>query len=122
MRRALVVIVLLSLAAVEPAASAARATTSSCRHLITDRRGDAYSWFLPTRPYNPDADLLYVDAVTTPTTIDFTVTMARVDPKPTTGTNVTVYFTINTQGATFDYSVTAAHEIDGTTFSLQNED
>jgi hypothetical protein len=122
MRRALLTVFVLSLALPVVVTTAARAATSDCRHLITDPRGDAYSWFLPTQPYNPDADLLYVDARTTRTTIDLIVTMAKVEEKPTTGTGVGIYFSITNQGATVDYMANVNHAIDGTSYSMQNDD
>jgi len=77
-------------------------------------------WFLPTRPDNAEADLLYLDARTTPTTIDFIATMATVNPTPTTGTSLIIYFSTDDQGKAGDWDVSVSHEIDGTSFGLQN--
>jgi hypothetical protein len=100
--------------------AATPASSRACAHLITDPRGNARMWFLPTKPYNPDADLLYLDARTSKSTIELIVTMARVDTKPTTGTSVITYFTTDHQGSHGDWGVTVNHQIDGTTFELQN--
>jgi hypothetical protein len=100
--------------------SAATSASRACAHLISDARGNAQMWFLPTKPYNPEADLLYFDARTTPTTIVLTATMAKVNPAPTTGTTVLVYFTTDNQGRKGDWDVSIDHQIDGTTASLQN--
>jgi hypothetical protein len=105
------------------AADASSATTTrNCGHLIVDPRGDSYSWFLPTRPYNSEADLLSVDAVTTPSAVNFTVRMASVNAHPTTGTLVSIYFTVGHQGGSGDYLVTVNHQIDATSYDLQNDD
>jgi hypothetical protein len=103
-----------------PAAHAAHSASNGCRHLITDRRGDAHEWFLPTGPYNAEADLLYLDARTSARSVDFTVGMASVNPMPTTGTSVTVYFTTDNQGRNGDWYVDLDHNIDGTDYSVQN--
>jgi hypothetical protein len=100
----------------------ASSTTRNCGHLIVNPRGDAQEWFLPTRPYNAEADLLTADAVTTSSTVDFTVKMASVNPTPTTGTFVTIYFTVERQGAKTDYEVSVNHQIDATSYELQNDD
>lgn len=107
---------------VPAAASSAPASTPGCAHLLVDARGNAREWFLPGSPYNADADLLYVDARTTGSTLVLTTGLAHIDTKPTTGTLITVYFTTNHQGATHDYSADIDHEIDGDSFSVQNSD
>lgn len=103
-----------------PGAAAPARSARSCAHLITDARGNAQMWFLPTKPYNPEADLLYLDARATAKTIAFTVTMAQVNPAPATGTSVNIYFTTDNQGHAGDWNVGIDHYIDGTTYGLQN--
>lgn len=105
-----------------PVAATASATTGSCAHLLSDPRGNAKEWFVPGSPYNADADLLSVDAATTAKTIDFTVTLAKVEPAPTTGTDVSIYFTSDHQGTLADFSVNISHAIDGDSFGLENSD
>jgi hypothetical protein len=102
--------------------ASASSATHNCGHLIVDRNGDAQEWFLPNRPYNPEADLLTVDAVTTASKVDFTVKMASVNPQPTTGTFVTIYFTVGHQGGTSNYEVSVNHQIDTTSYGWQNDD
>src|SRR5438309_5209932 len=94
LRRGVLALAGVLISASVPAAEAAHGTTKNCGHLIVDRRGDAVEWFLPTQPYNSEADLLYLDATTTRGTVDFTVTMASVNPRPTTATDVIIYFTL----------------------------
>jgi len=103
-------------------AEASVAATHNCGHLIVDPRGNAYEFFLPNKPYNPEADLLTVDAVTTSSKVVFTVKMASVNPKPTTGTDVGIYFTADHQGGSSNWLVDVSHEIDATTYVLQNQD
>jgi hypothetical protein len=121
-RRSIAVTCVLSLAAVTLAtgAVAAPGSSPSCAHLISDPHGDAQMWFVPTKPYNPEADLLYLDARTTASTIDLTATMASVNPTPTTGTTVIIYFTTDDQGRSGDWDVSITHAVDGTSFGLQN--
>ncbi|MBV9099014.1 MAG: hypothetical protein JO079_13250 [Frankiaceae bacterium] len=97
-------------------------TTRNCGHLIVDPRGNAYEFFLPTKPYNPEADLLSVDAVTTKSTVVFTVRMASVNAHPTIGAGVVIYFTVARQGGTSDYLVSVNHDVDGTAYGLENQD
>ena len=97
-------------------------TTHNCGHLVVDPRGNSYEFFLPTKPYNPETDILTIDAITTPADVDFTIRMASVNPQPTTGTLVTIYFTVNHQGGSSDYSVTVNHQVDGTNYQWQNSD
>jgi len=115
-------VVVVTLVPVLAATAHAATGTHNCGHLITDPRGDAQMWYLPTKPYNPEADLLFLDAVTTRSTVDFTATLAKVDEPPVTGTAVTTYFVAHHQGQTVDYSVTVDHEPDGDTYSMQNDD
>jgi len=105
---------------VSPAAAAP--ATRNCGHLIVDPRGNSYEFFLPTKPYNPETDLLSVDAVTTASDVVFTVTMASVNASPTTGTSVAVYFTVSHQGGLAHYLVSVNHEVDATTYLIQNQD
>jgi hypothetical protein len=93
-----------------------------CRHLITDPRGNAQMWFLPTKPANPQADLLYVDAAYTRSGVDFSFTMASVQARPSTGTDITVYFTSGQQGPKSHFNVNISHEIDGDSFGVENTD
>lgn len=79
-------------------------------------------WFLPTRPYNPQADLLYVDAKPSSGSLDFTLTMASVESAPTTGTDITLYFTVGQQGPTKHFYVNIDHAIDGTSFAVEDAD
>lgn len=104
------------------APAGATVATHNCGHLAADPRGNAYEFFLPTKPYNPEADLLSVDAVTTSSDVLFTVAMASVNPKPTTGTTVAIYFTVGHQGGVSNYLVSISHQIDATTYVIQNED
>jgi hypothetical protein len=104
-----------------PSAWAATAT-HNCGHLIVDPRGDAYQWFLPTKPYSPEADLLWVDAVTTASKLTFTVRVASMNPKPTTGAEVSIYFSVDHQGGTTNWLVSVSHEVDGDSYVLQNDD
>jgi hypothetical protein len=101
--------------------SATATAPRNCGHLIADPRGNAYMWFLPTRPYNADADLLALDAKSTRAMLEFTVSMAAVSPTPATGTVVTIYFNHDYQGGSASYEVNVFHQIDGTTYSLQND-
>jgi hypothetical protein len=101
-------------------APSSQAAGRNCHHLITDPRGNAQEWFLPTKPYNPDADLLYLDAAASARVVDFTLTMASVSAAPTTGTDITVYFHTADQGSPGDWYVDINHAIDGTTYSVQN--
>jgi len=96
--------------------------THNCGHLIVDPRGDAYDFYLPTKPYNPEADLLSVDAVTTATTVEFTARMASVNAHPTTGSSVGIYFAIDHQGGTSNYIVSASHQADADTYVVENQD
>jgi len=109
-------------AATRAAAAPAAAETHNCGHLIVDPRGNAYEFFLPTKPYNPEADLLSVDAVTTKSAVNFTVRMASVNAHPTMGAGVAIYFIVAGQDATADYLVDVSHDIDATTYTLQNQD
>ena len=79
-------------------------------------------WFVPTHPYNADADLLSLDARTRNASVDFTVTMAAVRAQPAIGTAVIIYFGTQHQGARADYDVSISHSIDGTAFGLENAD
>jgi hypothetical protein len=124
-QRALMMAVVAALFGSASAAHAAPGSTKShppknCGHLIVDRRGDANAWFLPTRPYNAEAALLYLDATSSAHTVDFTITMASVSATPTTGTTVTVYFHTSNQGRAGDWYVNVDHNLDGTVFGLQN--
>lgn len=124
MRRFVVVASALALGgaiAIAIPSSAAPAKSRACAHLITDARGNAQEWFLPTKPYNPEADLLFFDARTTPTSVVFIATMAKVNPAPTTDTTVIAYFTTSNQGRKGDWEVSVNHAIDGTSFALQND-
>lgn len=102
--------------------TAGAAPTHNCGHLLVDPRGNAYAYFLPTKPYNPEADLLSVDAVTTSANVVFTVAMASVNAQPTTGTSLAIYFSITHQGSVANYLVNIAHEVDGTAYLVQNQD
>lgn len=116
------VVVAVGLVSTVAGASSPPATTHNCGHLIVDPRGNSYEFFLPTKPYNPEADLLTVDAVTSPSYVTFTVRMASVNPHPTTGTSVSIYFSVDHQGGTSDYLVSVNHQIDGTNYLVQNQD
>ena len=109
-------------AAIPTAAMASTAPAHGCAHLIVDKRGDAREWFLPGSPYNPDADLLSVDARTASGRLTFTARLAKVEAKPTTGTTVIIYFTTDHQGAQRDFQVAVDHEVDGDSFILQDND
>jgi hypothetical protein len=117
-----VVIAALSLGSGVVSGAGASSSTHNCGHLVVDPRGDAQEWFLPTKPYNPEADLLSADAVTTSSSVEFTVAMASVNPQPTTGTVVSIYFTVNHQGGASDYMVSVNHQIDATSYGWQNDD
>jgi hypothetical protein len=119
-RRSVLVMAAVLVPALAPAAQAAHGTPKNCGHMIVDPRGNAVQWFLPTQPYNAEADLLYLDATTTRSTVDFTVTMASINPRPTTATDVIIYFTTSKQGHPGDWSADLTHAIDGTEYSLQN--
>jgi hypothetical protein len=96
-------------------------TTAGCAHLITDPRGNAQMWFLPTKPYNPQSDLLYVDATYDRSQVDLTFGLASVQARPTTGTSIIVYFVVGQQGPQSRYDVNASHETDGNSFGVQND-
>lgn len=113
---------IVAVAAVPASAGGSGTPPRGCAHLIADPRGDAKEWFLPGSPYNPDADLLYLDARATASTIKLTATLARVEAKPVAGTEVVVYFTVSHQGRIGDYEVDVSHNIDGDSFSLQDDD
>jgi hypothetical protein len=117
-----VVVVALGLGSAVMTGVGASPATRNCGHLVVDHRGDAQEWFLPTKPYNAEADLLSVDAVTTASTVNFTLTMASVDAKPTTGTLVSIYFTVDHQGGKSDYEVSVNHQLDSTSYGWQNDD
>jgi len=104
------------------AAAAPSTVTHNCGHLIVDPRGNAYDFYLPTKPYNPEADLLSVDAVTTATTVVFTVRMASVNAHPTTGSSVGIYFALDHQGGTSNYLVNVSHQADADSYVVENQD
>ncbi len=105
-------------------AGTARASSQArdCGHVITDARGDAQMWFLPTKPYNPEADLLLLDARLNHKSIDFTVTMASVKARPATGTSISIYFTVGQQGPAVHYDAGIDHYIDGNSYGVENQD
>lgn len=78
-------------------------------------------WFLPTKPYNPQTDLLSVDADFSRAKVDLTFTFASVQATPTTGTSIIVYFVVGQQGPQARYDVNASHEVDGDSFGVQND-
>jgi hypothetical protein len=45
-----------------------------------------------------------------------------VNPKPTTGTEVSIYFTVDHQSGSANWLVDVNHEVDGTSYMLQNDD
>lgn len=121
-RRVVVAGMAVALGLVSTVAHASSSTTHNCGHLIVSPRGDSDEFFLPTRPYNPETDILTIDAVTTSADVNFTVRMASVNPHPTTGTVLTIGFTVNHQGGTSSYFVTVDHQIDATSYQWQNND
>lgn len=119
--RATAAALVILMSALAGSAQAAR-SAPSCRHLITDPRGDAEMWFLPTKPYNADADLLHVDATFKRANIDFTFTMAAVNARPTTGTTITIYFIVGQQGPAAHYDASINHYVDGDSYGIENQD
>lgn len=79
-------------------------------------------WFLPTKPYNAQADLLFLDATSTRRNVDLRVTLASVQPRPTTGTSITIYFTVGQQGPAAHYDASIEHDIDGDSFAVEDRD
>ena len=93
--------------------------THNCGHLLTDPRGDAGLAIVPTHPDDPEADILFVDAVTTPKNIDFTVTMASVNAHPVTTTDVAILFLVGQRAA--GYEISMSHSLDGDSFVLTSD-
>jgi hypothetical protein len=100
-------------------ASSTPTATHNCGHLEKDPRGDARLAIVPTNPYDPEADVLYVDAVPTAKAVDFTVTMASVAAHPVTATDLTIAFSVGQRAG--GYGVDITHAADGDSFVLQSD-
>ena len=101
------------LGAAVPVAGAHASAAGHCPAQVTDIRGDAYDWMLPSHPALPEGDVVAVDIAPQGSALAFTWHMAAVSATPTRAIQLAIIFEVNQRRY---YDVSIAHAVDGNDF------
>lgn len=97
-----------------PLASAS-AAPRPCRPLVADPIGDAHDWALPGNPDHPELDVTAVRMATVSDGLDMSLSVVKMSGAMA-ASGYHVFFGLGS----YEYLVSAHHEIDGDSFAIQS--
>jgi hypothetical protein len=95
------------------------AQAHSCPEQVSDPRGDAHDWMLPTKPYFAEGDVLGLRVSKTGSSLAFTWRLASVRSPPIRAINLLAIFDV---GQGHSYAVSATHGADGDSYQDEQWD